>query len=721
MQRARLAVLFSMVCLLVAGAMAACGSGDSGGSGFTTPGPDATNIGPTPPPFADAGAGDGPSRTLTIFPQNPVLNVSGPGQTLQFTAFLSGEGADGGPVPAVWNLDSAQLGTIDGNGLFTFAGTAGGIVTVDAEAGGAKAQTSLTVRLIITDDNPGSVDGATKARLRAGGTSDPAFAWLYPYDQTVFPRGLLAPLLQFAGTPAQAFRLVVKSKLLEYEGFFGGSDPARLDMGQALWRTITLSAQPLDPVTVQVTKAFATDGGLAVAGPITETWTIAQGSLKGFVYYNSYDSLLARGDAGGGNDMGAVMRIRPNAAQPEVFIGGAQKGSCTVCHTVSANGSVLAVSAGHTFDGTYRIEADAQSPLGPMATGPDNRYSFAALTPDGKLALTCGSQDLDAGVEAGLADGGAPSGEFGPNLVSMTAEQDTMLFNAEDGGVVLASILDGGVRKAKMPAFSPDGRKVAFNHWEVGQGHSLSVLDFNPTTRTFSNLVEIVRDSTGNYLGWPSFLPDGKAFVYQLGDRDDYATWRSGSGELFVVDLATKNEAKLRLANGERNGASYLQSRAEMFMNYEPSVLPVSVGGYHWVVFTSRRRYGNVITETDQDEPVRKKLWVAALDINAPPGTDPSHPAFFLQGQEIESGNLRGFWVLEPCRQVGNSCESGSECCTGFCRGVAGPDGGAQFVCVAPPTTCAREEEKCTQTSDCCDAPRGFACINGFCARPTPK
>ena len=248
-----------------------------------------------------------------------------------------------------------------------------------------------------------------------------------------------------------------------------------------------------------------------------------------------------------------------------------------------------------------------------------------------------------------------------------------------------------------------------------------SVLDYNATTLGFSNLREIAKETDPTYfLGWPSFLPDGQSFVYQLGDRDDYATWRGGSAELMVIDVATKNPAHLRLANGERGGQTYLQSRAEMFMNYEPSVLPVSVGGYYWVVFTSRRRYGNVITVADQDDPLRKKLWVAAIDMNAPPGTDPSHPAFFLPGQEIPAGNLRGYWVLEPCRQNGNSCESGSECCSGFCRGTSA-DGGAGFVCVAPPPTCSHEEEKCTQTSDCCDAPRGFACVNGFCARPTPK
>ncbi len=31
-------------------------------------------------------------------------------------------------------------------------------------------------------------------------------------------------------------------------------------------------------------------------------------------------------------------------------------------------------------------------------------------------------------------------------------------------------------------------------------------------------------------------------------------------------------------------------------LNYEPTVLPVVSGGYAWVVFTSRRLYGNQLT-----------------------------------------------------------------------------------------------------------------------------
>ena len=149
---------------------------------------------------------------------------------------------------------------------------------------------------------------------------------------------------------------------------------------------------------------------------------------------------------------------------------------------------------------------------------------------------------------------------------------------------------------------------------------------------------------------------------------------------------------------------------------------PVPSGGYYWVVFTSRRMYGNLLTGApwgaagDGGGP-QKKLWVAAIDINAPAGADPSHPAFYLPGQELDAGNSRGFWVVDPCKANGNSCESGDECCNGFCR--KGADGGALVCGDKPPgTMCVQEFEKCAVDADCCNPKQ--KCIAGKCAQQDP-
>jgi hypothetical protein len=118
---------------------------------------------------------------------------------------------------------------------------------------------------------------------------------------------------------------------------------------------------------------------------------------------------------------------------------------------------------------------------------------------------------------------------------------------------------------------------------------------------------------------------------------------------------------------------------------------------------------------TALDNAPVKKLWVAAIDLNADPGTDIGHPAFYLPAQELLAGNSRGFWVLDPCRADGTSCDSGDECCNGFCE----PGAGGKLVCSPPMGQCSAPQEKCSTASDCCDSSN--KCINGFCAVDVPK
>jgi hypothetical protein len=163
-------------------------------------------------------------------------------------------------------------------------------------------------------------------------------------------------------------------------------------------------------------------------------------------------------------------------------------------------------------------------------------------------------------------------------------------------------------------------------------------------------------------------------------------------------------------------------------LNYEATVNPIASGGYAWVVFTSRRMYGNVAQLNPwvsdprnypwQDEVTDKKLWVAAIDLNGTPGSDASHPAFYLPAQELHAGNARGYWTVEPCRNDGQSCITGDQCCAGFCE--PGSDGGLE--CTSQMPTCAGEFDKCTTTADCCGAgTTDIECVNGICTQSTPK
>jgi hypothetical protein len=247
-------------------------------------------------------------------------------------------------------------------------------------------------------------------------------------------------------------------------------------------------------------------------------------------------------------------------------------------------------------------------------------------------------------------------------------------------------------------------------HEDKDNGHQLAKMDFAVGTKTFSNLVDLATDSS-NFVGWPAFTPDGKSIVYHAGSNDAFETDLGATGNVFIVDIATKTVHRLDALDGYTGSGttSYLPAN-DPSMNFAPTVLPEAVGGYFWTVFTSHRSYGNLLpTEAGGDQD--GKLWVAALDIGAPAGQDASHPAFYLDGQELSADNLRGFWVLPPCEQNGGTCTSGDQCCGGFCRAS-----GTTLTCVPKPPGCSHEYEACTTSADCCTP--GDQCINGRCASP---
>jgi hypothetical protein len=178
---------------------------------------------------------------------------------------------------------------------------------------------------------------------------------------------------------------------------------------------------------------------------------------------------------------------------------------------------------------------------------------------------------------------------------------------------------------------------------------------------------------------------------------------------------------EVRLSSLDGDGYPFAAGARDLSWNFEPSFAPVAAGGYFWVVFTSRRTYGNTLTgpaETAGSVAGTKQLWVAAIDQNPKPGVDPSHPAFHLEGQDETNLAMRGFWSLPPCAQNGSGCQEGTDCCGGYC--ATGSNGGAP-VCQSMPQGCSQDGDKCASSSDCCNASQGVTCIAHVCSEPTPQ
>ncbi|HTU60741.1 MAG TPA: Ig-like domain-containing protein, partial [Polyangiales bacterium] len=199
-----------------------------------------------------------PLARLLIEPSNKQLTLGlDTPETLQFTAHISTSGDSA--LGVKWTADHPELGAIDRNtGVFTPTGIAGSI-TVYATAGTLQSKTRLTIHVAAqqqgdpdASSTPGGAGGlggvggdggGTKledpqliAALDAPATLDPDLKWLYPYDGTVWPRGLPAPLLQWSSqVPARAVKIHIEvDDVFRYDGYFGA--PAGLKAGQPIKR-----------------------------------------------------------------------------------------------------------------------------------------------------------------------------------------------------------------------------------------------------------------------------------------------------------------------------------------------------------------------------------------------------------------------------------------------------------------------------------------------------
>ena len=372
---------------LVSIALAGCGGkqsgdhpGDGGGDDGGVPigGGDASNC--------DGGGGFDvePSTLQTI--SVPVGTTS---PTVTFTASFDCLSANPG-----WGVDKGDVGSVaaagSGIAVFTPTGTTGGLVTVSADVNGNIVTRQILVMLTQSQNGPNSSASETAqiptntGQLTSGGgvggvggeglgtavsdsgtlaalatpTSDGSAAgltFLYPYNQTVWPRGLLAPLVMWSWAPpggpatpgdADAIKidLTTTTGSFSWSGTFGRpailsttlTNFIRMPIPQDVWEMATnTAAGKTDQLTVKLTVA---KGGVAY-GPISETWTIAPARLDGTIYYNSYGTQLVQNYSGavGGNGQfgGAVLSIKVGDTGPKIAAGTASMSptGCRVCHS----------------------------------------------------------------------------------------------------------------------------------------------------------------------------------------------------------------------------------------------------------------------------------------------------------------------------------------------------------------------------------------------------
>jgi len=380
-----------------------------------------------------------------------------------------------------------------------------------------------------------------------------------------------------------------------------------------------------------------------------------------------------------------MARIQPGTgAAPAVLNGG----TCMGCHAVSKDGSTLvaAVEGEGSTD-----NSDARSWVSyslPGVTQIDASHLFGgnvAVSVDGKYTV------------------------FGTAPMHLA---DTKTGTEITGSGIETFPLDPGMATLAHPAFAPDGKHFAaiqsdtnWVYWTVGK---LAMMTWDDKTTIFSAPTKLADGASipgsNHAIAYPTFTPDSNWIAFHVAD---YATACNPNG----CDVNTADTGALYLQNV--SGATPIElttltnppDPADGNLAFEPTFNPIERGGYFWVVFTSERKWGNELTGTANAG--QKRLWVAAIDSKIKT-IDPSHPAFFLEGQDATTANMRGFWALAACTPTkgGGACTAGFQCCSGFCdMGKCIDRGGS---------SCQPLGGSCKDTTDCCN-PSSLSCTGGTC------
>ena len=134
----------------------------------------------------------------------------------------------------------------------------------------------------------------------------------------------------------------------------------------------------------------------------------------------------------------------------------------------------------------------------------------------------------------------------------------------------------------------------------------------------------------------PSYSPNGQYIAYNwVGPDSNQDTDGNLNSEIWVVLSEGGPPIRLDQANGPMlSGNSWAKWAPNPGRN-----------GRMWLAFSSLRSYGTAIDNAQSDSPT-PQIWVTAIDPNAPQGTDPSAPAFWLPYQNPTSGNHIPYWAV---------------------------------------------------------------------------
>ena len=369
---------------------------------------------------------------LQITPTTASLAVAngGPPATQQFKVTGTVNGQPQELTSAVtYSATPTGVITIDGSGLATTTGTAGGRVTVTATAGTISAMATVTVSYSSSAADPGPAGSGVPASAQSIFSSAPADQsrapqLVYPNDGVLFPPNLSGIEIHFLpGKNNTLFKVSFAGRLATVNTFIRCTAPTGIKgciylPAATVWTSLATSNAGQGPVTVSVTGTDDSGTGAGTSTPITIQFT--QDDILGALYYwtTSGKTAIERWDFVGG--AGATPYLTPTNTDGKTCVG---------CHALSPNGDKLIASAGGENDGRLLL------------------WNVTANKGGSAFPLAQKSQ-----FESWNADGTQFVGMYGDDLPGHVGASNLMLFDGATGA--MTSTIDLGGLRADHPDWS---------------------------------------------------------------------------------------------------------------------------------------------------------------------------------------------------------------------------------------------------------------------------
>ena len=331
-------------------------------------------------PSSALGGPDGKRTRLLLSPADPSFSVA-----------LKPAGCYTGTLSPAWTLDRFDVATVTA-GAVNLISAVPGTLNVTAYAGQFSATGQLNVKINVTDSTSAPTNAVTNFAKTASGT-DP-MTILYPYNNTVLPLGITAPVIQWdtGGRVADAVQVSLRypatgTATFSWNEIIPETVPPSATIPQAVWKDFENTGKGQD-VRILVQRLLSG----TPSSTASRTIHFSPAPVRGLIYYTQYNR------SGATNMMVADPGSTSAAKSAFAVVEG-----CPVCHSVSANGTYFATSDkgyGETNGGLSKIQAGGVlNPIADFIPSPDRDpykngsndwrgFAWAPLTPDGSLALS---------------------------------------------------------------------------------------------------------------------------------------------------------------------------------------------------------------------------------------------------------------------------------------------------------------------------------------------